>query len=134
MNNILRYKNELILIASILFMLFGYSFKSSQFDKINTIQQKSQSEYRDILEADRLKNIWSNPNVSTRVKSLLHIVPTSKVTWNQKHKKLVVNYHSLTPIELNKVLNKILNISVIIKMISISHSGQNYTLELICKW
>ena len=80
MNNILRYKNELILIASILFMLFGYSFKSSQFDKINTIQQKSQSEYRDILEADRLKNIWSNPNVSTRVKSLLHIVPTSKVT------------------------------------------------------
>jgi glutathionyl-hydroquinone reductase len=131
--NIKRYKNELILIASIIFMLISYGYKNSIEKDAQNGFDNAQKEYSEIVKADKLYSIWANKHITTKIKVLQNIVPLSKVEWNQKGKKLFVKYHKLNAQELNKVLNKLLNLPVQIEDMNIVRKDKVYNLEFKCK-
>jgi len=130
----MRYKNELILVGSIIFMILSYIYKSNTASEVQNLTVNSQQEYAEIVQANNLSNIWSNKKITNKIKVLNTIVPSSKIQWNQKGKKLVAKYHNLNAQELNKVLNKILNLTVQIEVMNITRSDKSYNMELKCKW
>jgi len=130
----MRYKNELILVGSIIFMVLSYIYKSNTASEVQNLAVNSQQEYAEIVQANNLSNIWSNKKITNKIKVLNTIVPSSKIQWNQKGKKLVAKYHNLNEQELNKILNKILNLTVQIEVMNISRSDKSYNMELKCKW
>lgn len=132
--NFMRYKNELILVGSIIFMILSYIYKSNTASEVQNLTVNSQQEYAEIVQANNLSNIWSNKKITNKIKVLNTIVPSSKIQWNQKGKKLVAKYHNLNAQELNKVLNKILNLTVQIEVMNITRSDKTYNMELKCKW
>jgi hypothetical protein len=132
--NLTRYKNELILLGSIVFLVISYSYKHSIEQKAYESTTKSQQEYKDIIKAYNLQTIWANKKVVKRIKQLKMVVPSSKVEWSQKAKKLSAKYRGLNKDELNIVLNKLLNLPVQIKTLNIKRSDQIYSMELQCKW
>ena len=132
--NFMRYKNELILVGSIIFMILSYIYKVNVAQEVQDSTIKSQQEYAEIMQTNNLYNVWANKKISKKIKVLNAIVPSSKIQWNQKGKKLDAKYHDLNEQELNKILNKILNLTVQIEVMNISRSDKSYNMELKCKW
>jgi hypothetical protein len=130
----MRYKNELILVGSIIFMILSYIYKSNTASEVQNLAVNSQQEYAEIVQANNLSHIWSNKKITNKIKVLNTIVPSSKIQWNQKGKKLVAKYHNLNAQELNKIVNKILNLTVQIEVMNITRSDKSYNMELKCKW
>jgi hypothetical protein len=130
----MRYKNELILLGSIIFMLLSYNYKYKIEHQRYETAAKIQQDYADIIKASNLQNIWSNKKSLQKTKELKALVSPSKVEWSQKSKKLHIKYKSLNKNELNRVLNKLLNLPVQIKTIDIKRKDKVYNMELQCKW
>jgi hypothetical protein len=132
--NLKRYRNELIILGSVLFMLLGYFYKSNISSSIEKSYAQAEQESIEIIKANSLKHIWSNKNISKQVDKLRTLVPSSKVRWSKKAKKVTVNYKGLNANELNSILNKMLNIPFQIENMSITRVDKIYNMELKCKW
>jgi hypothetical protein len=130
----MRYKNELILFGSIVFLLGSYLYKSNIVQNVYENSIKSKQEYAEVVKTYNLQKIWSNKITAKKIEGLKKIVSLSKVKWIQKGNKLTVKYKVLTKDELNKVLNKLLNLPVQIKVIDIKRNSKVYDMELQCKW
>ena len=131
-----RYKNEIILLLSVLFALFAFSYKLNANSYVKENKAKIQQQVQEIHTIGNLKKQWGGKNMANSVKTLKNVVPASKVkSFNKKSKKLIASYISLTSNELNKVTNKLLNMPVQIVLLNITKSSRNqYTMELTCKW
>ena len=131
-----RYKNEIILLISVLFALFAFSYKLNANSYVKENKAKIQQQVQEIHTIGNLKKQWGGKNMANRVKTLKSVVPASKVKlFNKKSKKLIASYINLTSNELNKVTNKLLNMPVQIVLLNITKSSKNqYTMELTCKW
>jgi urease accessory protein UreH len=130
----MRYKNELILFGAIIFLLGSYLHKSNIVQDIRENSIKSKQEYAEIIKTYNLQKIWSNKIIAKKIERLKNIVSSSKITWTQKGNKLTAKYKALSKDELNKVLNKLLNLPVQIKVIDIKRNSKVYDMELQCKW
>jgi len=131
-----RYKNELILLLTILFALFAFLYKLSANTDVQENQLIIQNQVAEINTISNLKEQWSSKKITNKVNSLKSIMPTLKVkTFNKKSKKLIASYVDLTANELNTVTNKLINIPVQIVTLDINKNAKNqYTLEFTCKW
>ena len=129
-----RYQNELIVLGAFLFMFSMYLYKqhaiSSQSGERNEVTQTIE----EINEAVALKKIWADKKISKKVENLKTLVPSSKVKWNKKSRKVTVLYTGLKPSELNKLTSKILNTPVVIDKLDIQKTGSSYRVEFKCKW
>jgi len=131
-----RYKNELILLVTILFALFAFFYRLSANSYVQENKIKIEQEISEVNQLVALKKQWGDKKIANRVKILKTIVPPSKVkNFHKKSKKLVASYTGLTANELNKLNNKLINIPVQIVQLNINQTAKNqYTMEFTCKW
>ena len=131
-----RYKNELIILATLFFALFAFIYKLSANDYVSENKTVIQKQIMQISTITSLKEQWGGKQLANKVKVLKTVVPASKIaSFKKKSKKLVASYKNLTGNELSKVTNKLINIPVQIVLLNISRSAKNqYTMEFTCKW
>lgn len=131
-----RYKNELILLLTLLFVLAAFIYKLSAHTYVKENQIEINQEIVQITNIVNLKKQWGGKDISKKVQSLKTLVPATKVkSFKKSPKKLLASYKGLTTNELNKLTNKLLNIAVQINQLKIQkNSKNNYVMEFICKW
>jgi len=131
-----RYKNELIILMTLIFLLLAFMYKLSASTYVTENRADIQKQIREISAITALKEQWGGKNLANKVKVLKSIVPSSKVaSFRKKSKKLIASYQNLTGKELSKLTNKLINIPVQITTLKINQSAKNqYTMEFTCKW
>lgn len=131
-----RFRNELILLLTMLFALGTFFYKYSANDYVTENRNKIQKEITEITLINGLKKQWGNKQVGNKLNVLKTIVPASKVSsFSKKSKKLVASYKNLTGNELSKLSNKLINFPVQIVLLNITQSAnKQYTMEFTCKW
>jgi len=131
-----RYKNELILLITILFALFSFFYRLSANSYVQENKTKIEQEISEVNQIVALKKQWGDKKVANRVKILKTVVSPSKLkSFHKKSKKLVASYSRLTANELNKLNNKLINIPVQIVQLKIKQTAKNqYKMEFTCKW
>jgi len=130
----IRYKGELILLASIILVLSSYIFKYKSFESSQELLHKKRQEIVQLQEVISLQKVWSPKEISKKLENLKRIIPSKQIKWNKRGKKLTVKFIQIDSNQLNKILNKILNIAIQIEYINIKKEQNKYTMELKCKW
>ena len=131
-----RYKNELILLLTLLFVLVAFLYKISAHTYVKENQIEINQKIVQMTNIINLKKQWGGKGISKKIKNLKTLVPESKVkSFKKAPKKLSASYKGLTVNELSKVTNKLINIDVQISQLKIQkNSKNNYGMEFICKW
>ena len=131
-----RYKNELIILITFIFLLLAFMYKFSATTEVRNNRADIQKQIAEISTITALKGQWSGKQLANKVKVLQTVVPSSKVaSFRKSSRKLVASYQNLTGKELSKLTNKLINIPVQITMLKINQSAKNqYTMEFTCKW
>lgn len=129
-----RYQNELMILGAFLLMLSMYLYK--QYAHSSNLGESSNAAMTivEIKEIAGLKKIWADKQIGKKVEKLRTMVPSSKIKWNKRSKKLTALYQGLKPSELNKLMTKIFNTAVIIEKLNIQKTGSNYSMEFQCRW
>ena len=128
------YKNELIAAVSLILMLSALLYKNDQISSRSQEMLSTKHTVREFRELIALQKTWANKNISKKVDKLEKIVPSSKVKWSKKGKKLTVSYKNIDPKELNKLMTSILSMAVQIQELKINRNDSSYDVEFKCKW
>ncbi|MCD6212353.1 MAG: hypothetical protein J7J02_05140 [Sulfurovum sp.] len=128
------YKNELIVVASLLLMLYALLYKNNQISSRTQEMLSTKHTVREFRELITLQKTWADKKVSKKVNKLEKIVPSSKVKWSKKGKKLTASYKDLDPKELNRLIINILSMAVQIQELKINRNDSSYDVEFKCKW
>ena len=129
-----RYQNELIALVAFVLLLGAYGYKVAQVSSQSDTMAGAKQSVGEIKEVSALKKIWSDKKTSQKVKKLQMLIPSSKVKWSNKSKKVTASYKSLTAAELNTLVTKILNLPVEIQKLKIQKIASSYDVEFKCKW
>jgi len=129
-----RYQNEFIVAVSLLLLISALVYKNVQVSSSMKNLTLSKQEVREFKELVVLKKRWLDKRTSKKLDKLQKLVPSSKIKWQKKGKKLTASFHDLGSKELNKVVTMILNIAVQIQLLEIKNDHGSYTVELKCKW
>jgi len=128
------YKNELIVLGAVLFMLIGFVYKQGQVSSQSDASSVAKNALYELKEVIELQKVWADKRTSKKVEKLKTLVPPSKLKWQKRSKKVTASFSSLSANELNKVVSKILNLAVQIQKLDITKSGAIYNVEFKCKW
>ena len=128
------YKNELIVVASLLLMLYALLYKNNQISSRTQEMLSTKHTVREFRELITLQKTWADKKVSKKVNKLEKIVPSSKVKLSKKGKKLTASYKDLDPKELNRLIINILSMAVQIQELKINRNDSSYDVEFKCKW
>ena len=131
-----RYKNELIILVTLLFLIFSAIYKYSAAIDVNKNKRTTKETITQINHIGTLKKQWGGKQLANKVKVLQTVVPNDKVVlFQKKSKKLTASYKNLTGTQLSTVTNKLINIPVQITRLDVQQSAKNlYTMEFTCKW
>jgi predicted component of type VI protein secretion system len=132
--NITQYKNEILLIVSILILTFAYLFKSHTIEELESNKANNIKSALEIKEAISLKNIWEPKDIVQKIDKLKRLVSSNQLEWRKSGKKLNIKFKNMETKEFNRVLNQILTTPIQIKEIKIEQNHQKYTMELKCKY
>jgi len=128
------YKNELIVAVSLLLMLSALLYKNNQISSRSQEMLSTKHSVREFRELIALQKTWANKNISKKVDKLEKIIPSSKVKWSKKGKKLTASYKNIDPKELNRLMTSILSMTVQIQELKINRNDSSYDVEFKCKW
>jgi len=131
-----RYKNEIILLLTLLFAIGAFFYKfsaNSEVQKNKTIIEKKIDEINTI---EKYKKQWASKGMANKIKIFKTIVSASKIKkFSKQSSKVTLSYKNLTARELNKIINKLLNLPIQIINLKIKESSKNqFTMEFTCKW
>jgi len=129
-----HYRNELIVVASLLFALVAFGYKMKQRSATVEVSQAMETEIATLREIDSLKKIWADKRISEKLDRVRTLIPSSKVKWQKKGKKLTAVFSELKASEINTLVTKFLNIAVQIEFLKIKKRGRSYSMEIRCKW
>lgn len=129
-----RYQNELIVALTLLLLTIALVYKNVQVSSSTESLTLSKQEVREFKELVVLKKRWLDKRTSKKLDKLAKLVPSSKVKWQKKGKKLTAGFHGLSSQELNKVITMILNLAVQIQLLEIRNDHGSYNVEFKCKW
>lgn len=129
-----QYQNEIILLLSFVLMIGGYLFKQSQIKTASIDVVQVEQSLSEIKELAGLINLWNNKKIAEKVSKVKNVISKSKVTWRKKGNKLTSSFKKLTSLELNRLINKIINLPVEIVNLKILKTGAFYKVEFKCKW
>jgi len=133
--NYKQYKLELILGASLLFMLLTYSFKAVSHSGMKSAQEEITQTKAQITQIIALQELWGDKKIQKRVEMLQNSVSKEKVgQFSIKSKKLTALFKELTIDELNRISNKIASLAVEIDKFHLTKGSNGYQLEITCKW
>lgn len=128
------YQNEIIfIIALILFWgtwVYKYSERTTQFNATHG----KQLEYKELKRVIELQKVWGDPKIGKKIDTIKTYVAHDKVKWQKEHKRLKARFKRLNAYELNRVINGILNLPVIIKRLQVQKRGNLYEMECQCSW
>jgi len=129
-----RYQNEFIAISTFILMILAYMYKHNQV--VSHVEESKSVTYtlEEIKEGIALKKIWTDKKINKKIEVFKIIVPSSKVSWSKKNKKITASYQGLSSNELNNLIIKILNTPVQITLLDIQKTGLTYNMEFKCKW
>ena len=131
-----RYKNEIILLMTLLFVIFSFMYKLSANEYVTENKSVIDKQISEIIAIEKYKKQWTSKGMANKVKIFKTIVGSSKVKrYSKKSSKVVLSYINLTARELNKVNNKLLNMPIQIVTLQIKEISKNkFTMEFTCKW
>jgi len=129
-----HYRNELIVVASLLFALVAFGYKMKQRSATVEVSQAMETEVATLREIGSLKKIWGDKRISEKLDRVRTLIPSSKVQWQKKGKKLTAVFSELKASEVNTLVTKFLNIAVQIESLKVKKRGENYSMEIRCKW
>ena len=132
-----RYQNELMIVLALLLLLGAVIFKISSSSTLESKSAEATQSISRMEDINTMKKLWEkNKAVSKKLMALKKQLGASKsTTFELKKKKAHIILENLNGTELNKVVSKqIASIPVQIQEIVIDRSGENYRLELRCKW
>jgi len=129
-----RYRNELIVLAALLFALGSFTYKLSQRAEKAEVNQKMAKEVALFQETVSLKSIWGDKRIWHRLQSVRKLVPANKVSWIKKGKRLTATFRDLTGPEVNRLVTKFLNIAVQVESLRVIKNKEHYSMEIRCKW
>lgn len=132
--NLKQYKNELIVLFTFLLMIGAFFYKQHNIKNATDNSKKTEQSLANIKELIDLKSTWSDKQITKKVDRLKRVVSSHKVTFKRDGKKATIYFKNLQPKELDRVVNKILNLAVVIKQLEIKKSGTTYSVEFKCKW
>jgi len=129
-----RYQNELVVALALLLLIISLVYKNVQLSSSAESLALSRQEVREFKELVVLKKRWLDKRTSKKLDKLQKLVPSSKIKWQKKGKKLTASFHDLGSKELNKVVTMILNLAVQIELFEIKNDHGSYNVEFKCKW
>lgn len=129
-----RYQNELIVALALLLLIMALVYKNVQVSSSTESLALSKQEVREFKELVILKKRWLDKRTSKKLDKLQKLVPSSKIKWQKKGKKLTASFHGISSQELNKVITMILNLAVQIELLEIKNDQGSYNVEFKCKW
>lgn len=129
-----QYQNEIILLFAFLLMLGGFLFKSSQIKSASIDVVKVEKELMELKELIGVMNIWKNKKVVQKLLKTKSVISPSKVIWKKRGNKVTSLFKNLSSIEVNRVMNKILNLPVEITQLKMQKKSELYEVEFKCKW
>ncbi|QOR61865.1 hypothetical protein ACM66Z_10700 [Sulfurovum sp. ST-21] len=129
-----HYRNELIVGASLLFALAAFGYKMKQRSATAEVNRVMETEVATLREIGSLKKIWGDKRISEKLDRVRTLIPSSKVQWQKKGKKLTAVFSELKASEVNTLVTKFLNIAVQIESLKVKKRGENYSMEIRCKW
>jgi hypothetical protein len=119
---------------ALLLLIIALVYKNVQVSSSTESLTLSKQEVREFKELVILKKRWLDKSTSKKLGKLQKLVPSSKVKWQKKGKKLTASFHGLSSQELNKVITMILNLAVQIELLEIRNDQGSYNVEFKCKW
>ncbi|KIM03630.1 MAG: hypothetical protein KN64_11580 [Sulfurovum sp. AS07-7] len=133
---ILRYKNELLLLVALIFLISAYLYKltKSYQDSIERVElAKNITDFNRVVE---LQKSWKVKNMSQNIDTLKSIVPTVKIQEvNIEGDKLKASYKMLNPNELNMVVDKIFNLPIQIQQFDVKESSkEQFMVDVRATW
>lgn len=133
--NYKRYKIEIILASSLLFMLMAYGYKVTLQNSLNSSKVEISQAKMQVNQIIALQELWGDKALNNKVKSLENMLPKEKIeNFAIKSKKLHATYKALSIDELNRLTNKVVALAFVIEKFHLTKEEQTYRLELICKW
>ncbi len=132
---ILKYRNELIVLAAFLFLLGGFLYQKSMSAMLENSLSTSDTASKQIKEIKILQNVWGSKGLKQKVAQLQSILTSIKVKkFDQQKNKLDAEFIELTGQELNKISTAVASIPIHIDEIAISRSGDKYGMRCRCTW
>lgn len=132
--NIRMYQNEAIVVGALLLMLIGYGYKNTQMNAAQMAVAKSTVTLQTLKEGIALKKIWADGSITKKLNRVKKSIPVAKTSWQKRGKKLKASFGNLSDKELNTLVNKLLNIPVVIKNFEIEKKEGGYDMEFQCQW
>ncbi len=129
-----RYKNELVLLFAFMLMVAALLYKNGQISSQANYAENTRDTVGDLKDIIALKKVWSDSKIAKKIENLKELIPSSKMKWNNKNKRISVSYSGLTARELNKLVTKILNLPVEISILKMEKRDLFYDVEFKCKW
>jgi len=129
-----QYKNEIIIFVSFILMISAWFFKQAQIKQQTVDSVKIEASLSEVKSVIGLMNLWKDKKIVKKVLKLKSLVSPSKVKWHKKSNTVTTSFKKLSSIEVNRLMNKILNIPIEIVHLKIAKMNSLYNLEFKCKW
>jgi hypothetical protein len=131
-----RFKNELIILLSLVFVLFAFGYKQQSKTYLNHEKETLTKNIVEIGTVGELKKLWGDKKIGKKLNFFKTIVAKDKVkSFEKRSRKMTASYQNLTVKELNTITKKLFKTPVQITKLSIQESGkEQYTMEFKCKW
>lgn len=128
------YKNEILVAIALILLLISLIYKQGKISSVNNGEAGVSSSLQELKEVIALQKVWGDKKITKKVDRLQKVIPSSKIKWSRKGKKLTASFKDLSTKELNRLIVKIMNLSVEIQKLEIHKTGTSYQVEFICKW
>ena len=130
-----HYRNEMIVLASLILMLAALFYKESAVNRLDSVNAEVKASMAQIGEIIALKKQWGDKKLTKKIGQLKKgIDPKRVVRFTVKSKKLSASFKELSDIEVNRVILKLENTAVQITKLSVKRKGDTYSMEIKCKW
>ena len=97
--------------------------------------KQSKTAFRQITETEILQGVWSHKGLKQKVTALHGKVASNKIKiFDQKKKKLMASFTSLTGEELNMLATDLASLPVHIQEFAVTRVDREYDLRCTCSW
>ena len=130
-----RYRNELIILLSVIILIISIIYKHHSISKFENAVNETRVSIKDIEESKRLKSLWYAKGMKSKLNKLRAKIDSKKIVkFSIERKKVNIKLRDLRSRDLNRFMNELAKLPVRISTLNISKSSNSYELECLCKW
>ncbi len=132
-----RYQNEAMILLALLLLIGAVLFKSYRYKALESQGTEAAQLISQMEDIATMKKLWvKNKKIPQKLASIKSTLGNTKIkTFEVEKKKAHILLENLNGSQLNAIVGKQLaSIPIQIVEMSIDRSGENYRLELRCKW